>query len=372
MKKYQKGFIVPLLLVIIALLVVGGGTYVYLNNYHKKAPVISDNGINEPVPALNNYNVSSTSSSSNNTTTTNSTDSWSKILSNLSYGFPNQPLIQLINGSYSKRVEDCGTQSCNGVYSYFHTRLDTNSIETGDLNGDGVTDAAAIIETGSTPSSRDKNLKDENVQYNSQGVVAVINQNGNYKNVADIGLSYDLNAMNVRITKLEIKNGLIYVGVIKNEGSKRLIQPETTETIALKLDSTTTNGFRILKDGVPDANTYTPSQITSVQISNDNNKKITIVGNDFSLFKNYIILTSQNGNQEYKSAAVETSRGNTRINIDLSSANFYSLGGNTDVPPYDIRYIPSGKYSLVVDTYLCPARQSCRDVKSNSYSVDIP
>ena len=43
-------------------------------------------------------------------------ESLATILGNLSYDFPNQGQTKLTNGLFSKKVEVCGNQSCNGIY----------------------------------------------------------------------------------------------------------------------------------------------------------------------------------------------------------------------------------------------------------------
>ena len=308
--------------------------------------------------------------------TTTKKESLATILGNLSYDFPNQGQTKLTNGLFSKKVEVCGNQSCNGIYYYVHLKLN-EKIVVGDLNGDGVNDAIVLIDSGRTPSSRNENLKDENVEYTGQTVAAVVNQNGIYKNVAYAGfLSYDLSARTISIKNIEIKNNLIYVTVVKNEGSSSLIYPSTTETIQLGLEPASLGGFKIYKDGASELNSYAAPQIKNVTVAvNDDNKILQITGKDFSLLKNTVSLALQSSPQtRYFSVSIglESSQNNSYIEIPLSTVGFMGLGGQADTPPFDIRYVPSGKYNVVVNVYRCPLKQSCQSIESNSFVIDIP
>lgn len=296
------------------------------------------------------------------------------ILGNLAYGLPNQPQAKLTNGYYSEKFEECGNQSCNGIYFYVHKKLN-DKIIVGDINGDGLLDAVVLIDSGQTPGLRDPNLKDENAPYTAQAIAAVVNQNGIYKNIAYINsfdLEHDLNARAVSIENIAIKENLIYVTIRKNEGSASLWWPDETESIQLRLNNASSNGFTILKDGIADVNSYAAPQITNAAVSGTgNDKSIIVFGRDFSLLRNYIVLTSQTG-QEYRSMPLKSDQNNSRITALLSSVNFLSLGGNADEPPFDIRHIPAGKYEVTLDAYRCPERQSCRDVYSDPFLMDIP
>jgi len=69
---------------------------------------------------------------------------------------------------------------------------------------------------------------------------------------------------------------------------------------------------------------------------------------------------------------LESSQNNSYIEIPLSTVGFMGLGGQADTPPFDIKYVPSGKYNVVVNAYRCPLKQSCQGIESNSFVIDIP
>ncbi len=281
-------------------------------------------------------------------------DSLKIILGNLSYGFPDQDQIKLVNGYLSQKVQDCGNKSCTNDYYYTHLRLD-EKIAVGDLNSDGINDVAVILLGGGITYK-----ETDEVQYDdSQTIAAVVNQNGSYKNVAFLNPRYDLGAGTISIKNIEIKNNLIYVTLVKNRGtpSSRYLFPDVTETIQLSLNNSSTKGFIIMKDGASDVNSYVAPQITNVSVYESEDKKnLYITGKDFSLFKNYFILTAKTGTQfqEYTILDLGSTQNNSYIVVGLSHT------------------IPTGKYGVVVSSYRCPERQSCLYVKSNSFVIDIP
>lgn len=346
--------------IVIIIIVAAAALYaIYSNkkaNYH--APVITD---------ITESTLSSASATTGTAATASSTDPLRQALLNLSYGLK-EPQTKLVSGYFIGKFEDCGGYSCNGITYYSHMKL-SDVMAVGDLNGDGEKDAVVVMGSATTQSP-----KIEGVQYTRQDIAAVVKQGSTYKNIAAVELTDDISALTTSIEKISIKKGIIYVTVIRNLGSMNLSYPTATEEIQLKLNPAYTSGFALFKNGVPEnPSDLVQPDITKAAVStNTVNKTLTLTGNNFSMFRNTVVLTSAGGvGTVYKSIVVESSKNNSSIIIPLSNIGFPEPQGNVSSKPYEVKPIPGGTYNVTVEAEVCVQGQVCQTIVSNAVEVKI-